>query len=331
MSDDNRCRGTTADGQRCICLRAENTYIDDDQRTKCRDCDHIASAHPQAKPSISSFVRSFQDAAQVHNSSSGSQSVKASREEAAAETSAGLRNVKKRKPDSSSDTAPKKVKKVKAGKQKATETRAKNLTRYGTAILLPWGLTDDGQLRQTTTPSQHEFDRLRQAKLVVFDTPDQPLVINSTWSNAEANEAVTGLFPDAFRFLFRKHSGEAQLWLGATVYKKTLTVASDSRPTALQSLWSLFCLDATFGNRAVARKSKLAKTKSRRKCVTAVTAGNILQSQKKSESFFLFSWSFALCEQLKSAAQILATPSRRFCGGPAINAPLVALPTTATA
>ncbi|KAF7336526.1 hypothetical protein MSAN_02284600 [Mycena sanguinolenta] len=91
-----------------------------------------------------------------------------------------------------------------------------------------------GSCARLQPPSQHEFDRLRQAKLVVFDTPDQPLVINSTWSNTEANEAVTGLFPDAFRFLFRKHSGEAQLWLGATVYKKTLTVASDSRPTGAE-------------------------------------------------------------------------------------------------
>ncbi|KAF7363700.1 hypothetical protein MSAN_01027700 [Mycena sanguinolenta] len=229
MVDDNRCRAMTVDGQQCICLRAENTYVDQDQRTKCRDCDHIASAHPKAKPSIGSFFKGFQDAAQGSSSSSSSKSVKVSREEAIAETSAGLRNVKKRKSDSNSDTTLKKAKKVNAGKEKSLQMS------YGTVIFLPWGAAD-GQLpvRHNKTPSADELQELQKAKLVVFASPDRPLVIDSSWTNAEANTEVQALFPEALQFLFHKYPNERQLWLGATVYKTKLTVATDSLLTGVE-------------------------------------------------------------------------------------------------
>jgi hypothetical protein len=94
-------------------MRAKETYIEEEtSRVLCKNCDHIESAHPEPKPSIGAFVKGFRNAGKlgVASSSSG----KASREEAEAETSAGLRP-KKRKSDSTTDTEPPPTKKTNKG------------------------------------------------------------------------------------------------------------------------------------------------------------------------------------------------------------------------
>ncbi|KAJ7865733.1 hypothetical protein B0H14DRAFT_3442758 [Mycena olivaceomarginata] len=104
MSDPTLCRRRDADGNQCICMRAKETYIEEEtSRVLCKNCDHIESAHPEPKPTIGAFVKGFRDAGKLGVASSSS--VKASREEAEAETSAGLRP-KKRKSDSTTDTEP---------------------------------------------------------------------------------------------------------------------------------------------------------------------------------------------------------------------------------
>jgi hypothetical protein len=115
MSDPTLCRGIDANGNQCICMRAKDTYVDEHNRTRCTNCDHIESAHPEPKPSVTSFVKGFRDAAKLGSSSSISAPVKASHEDTEAETSAGLRP-KKRKSDTSVDPPPKKPNKGAKGK-----------------------------------------------------------------------------------------------------------------------------------------------------------------------------------------------------------------------
>jgi hypothetical protein len=97
-------------------MRADTTYVDEENRTPCSNCDHIASAHPRAKAGVTSWVRGLQDATKLNASSSSSSTVKAAQEEAAAETSAGLRNAEKRKPDSKLESVSQKANKGKAVK-----------------------------------------------------------------------------------------------------------------------------------------------------------------------------------------------------------------------
>jgi hypothetical protein len=114
MSDPTLCRGTDPEGNQCICLRAKETYLDDDtNRTLCKNCGHIESAHPEPPTSAGTMVRGFRDAARF--ASSSSHSVKATHQEAEAEMSAGLRP-KKRKSDT--DTEPPSKKSHKEGKGK---------------------------------------------------------------------------------------------------------------------------------------------------------------------------------------------------------------------
>jgi hypothetical protein len=115
MSDPTLCRGINANGNQCICMQAKDTYVDEHNRTRCTNCDHIESAHPEPKPSVTSFVKGFRHAAKLGSSSSISAPVKASHEDAEAETSAGLRP-KKRKSDTSVDPPPKKPNKGAKGK-----------------------------------------------------------------------------------------------------------------------------------------------------------------------------------------------------------------------
>ncbi|KAJ7922114.1 hypothetical protein B0H13DRAFT_2317717 [Mycena leptocephala] len=213
MSDPTRCRALEPNGEQCICMRADDTYVDDNKRTRCTNCDHIASAHPQPKPSVSSFVRGFRDAAKIDASSSSSSSVKASPEEAAAETNAGLRNTKKRKPESNAEPASKKAK-AKQAKGKAPKTEGDQV-KYGKAVMLACGVVD-GYLRNSKTPSHQEMQEMRRAKLI------------------EVNAEINRLFPEAMAWLCREYPSEDQLWLGATSHKNAVTLAGDPLPTGVE-------------------------------------------------------------------------------------------------
>jgi hypothetical protein len=246
-------------------MRADDTYVDDNKRTRCTNCDHIASAHPQPKPSVSSFVRGFRDAAKIDASSSSSSSVKASPEEAAAETNAGLRNTKKRKPESNAEPASKKAKAKQAkvscaahifyliaddvaGKGSQNRRRSSQIRQscnvglwssckalYCLSTISYLTLTlKDGYLRNSKTPSHQEMQEMRRAKLIVLSSPSQPLSIDTSWTNKEVNAEINRLFPEAMAWLCREHPSEDQLWLGATSHKNAVTLAGDPLPTGVE-------------------------------------------------------------------------------------------------
>ncbi|KAJ7811403.1 hypothetical protein B0H14DRAFT_2606572 [Mycena olivaceomarginata] len=245
MSDPTLCRGLDANGNQCICMRAKDTYVDEHNRTRCTNCDHIESAHPEPKPSVTSFVKGFRDAAKLGSSSSISAPVKASHEEAEAETSAGLRP-KKRKSDTSIDPPPKKPNKSAKGKAsimgKVQKTEGE-LVKYNKAVFLPYGLSYDGSLRKSKLPGTEEMQDMRAAGLVVFSSPTNPLTIDTAWSNAEANTEVARLFPKAMAFLARKtYIGnpndppeiKSQLWLAGIAHRQNITLAADALPTGVE-------------------------------------------------------------------------------------------------
>ncbi|KAJ7845654.1 hypothetical protein B0H13DRAFT_2363519 [Mycena leptocephala] len=211
MSDPTRCRALEPNGEQCICMRADETYVDDNKRTRCTNCDHIASAHP--------------------NPSQVSSSVKASPEEAAAETNAGLRNTKKRKLESNAEPVSKKAK-AKQAKGKAPKTEGDQV-KYGKAVMLACGVVD-GYLRNSKTPSHQEMQEMRRAKLIVLSSPSQPLSIDTSWTNKEVNAEINRLFPEAMAWLCREHPSEDQLWLGATSHKNAVTLAGDPLPTGVE-------------------------------------------------------------------------------------------------
>ncbi|KAK6971331.1 hypothetical protein R3P38DRAFT_2587356 [Favolaschia claudopus] len=235
MSDPNRCAGMDDDsGQQCICRRVEETYVDDNGRTLCKSCRHIASAHPSSKPNITSFVKSFVDKAKQDTSKAGSSSTtKASQEEAAAETSAGLRGQKKRKSDSS-EAGPS-SKKANKGTKVKTEKAAGKDVKYGKAVLVVCGLRPDGTLRNPVTPSREDINgKLKLHQLAVYASTTSQLYVNTGWTHEEAHAAVCRLFPEALAFLQKMHPTETNLWRVASSYKNHLTLDPVMSPTGLE-------------------------------------------------------------------------------------------------
>ncbi|KAK7063410.1 hypothetical protein R3P38DRAFT_2490956 [Favolaschia claudopus] len=236
MSDPNRCAGFDEDsGQQCICRRVEETYVDDNGRTICKSCRHIASAHPSSKPNITSFVKSFVDKAKQDTSKSGSSSTtKASQEEAAAETSAGLRSQKKRKSDSS-EAGPSSKKANKGSKVNSKEKQAGRDVKYAKDVLVVGGLKADGTLRNAVTPSREEINgKLKVHQLAVYTTLTTQLIVNTGWTNKEADAEVRRLFPEPMAFLQKMHPGEPHLWRVASSFKNRLTVDPELAPTGLE-------------------------------------------------------------------------------------------------
>ncbi|KAK7036842.1 hypothetical protein R3P38DRAFT_3182806 [Favolaschia claudopus] len=220
MSDPNRC--------------VEETYVDDNGRTICKSCRHIASAHPSSKPNITSFVKSFVDKTKQDTSKPGSSSTtKASQEEAAAETSAGLRSQKKRKSDSS-EAGPS-SKKANKGTKVKEEKQAGRDVKYAKAVLVVCGLKADGTLRNAVTPSREEINgKLKVHQLAVYTTLTTQLIVNTGWTNKEADAEVHRLFPEPMAFLQKMHPGEPHLWRVASSFKNRLTVDPELAPTGLE-------------------------------------------------------------------------------------------------
>ncbi|KAJ7155287.1 hypothetical protein C8R46DRAFT_1227238 [Mycena filopes] len=225
MSDPTLCRFSDAAGVQCICMRVDETYVADDKRTLCCNCGHIASAHPQAPASVTSLLRGFRDAGKLGTPSSSSSTAKASREEAEAEMSSGLRPNKKRKSNGSqAETASKKAK-VPA-KPEVPKPEGKNV-KYGKAVLITCG----GSLRNSKAPIPDEIVRMRAANLAVLSTPSSPLVINTSWTNDQVLQELRRLFPEAMRYVEKRHRADVQLVYGVTFYKGTITVTGDTHPT----------------------------------------------------------------------------------------------------
>ncbi|KAJ7888910.1 hypothetical protein B0H14DRAFT_3429891 [Mycena olivaceomarginata] len=93
MLDPSMCRGREPDGDQCCCLHCTETTVVDD-RTVCKSCGHIETAHPVERPKPGAVNRGLRDAGKLLSNLG---SVKTSREEAQAEMCAGLK--KKRKSD----------------------------------------------------------------------------------------------------------------------------------------------------------------------------------------------------------------------------------------
>ncbi|KAJ7435449.1 hypothetical protein FB451DRAFT_1418184 [Mycena latifolia] len=213
MSDPTMCRGKDSDGNQCICIRCSETETVKG-KLLCKSCGHIESAHPEPKASVGSIIRGFRDAGKLGSSSGGS-SVKASNEEAVAETSAGLR--KKRKSDTDTEP-PAGSKKPKAGKDV------------------------DGALRQSKVPKAEVLEQMRSAGLVVLNSPKTPLVINTGWDCDDMKKEIAKLLPKPMEWLERQeYPGDPndpteiqeQLWLGVKREGKNLTVGMDALPTGV--------------------------------------------------------------------------------------------------
>ncbi|KAJ7340846.1 hypothetical protein DFH08DRAFT_938612 [Mycena albidolilacea] len=240
MSDPTLCRGTDPEGNQCICLRAKETYLDDDtNRTLCKNCGHIESAHPEPPTSAGTMVRGFRDAARF--ASSSSHSVKATHQEAEAEMSAGLRP-KKRKSDTDTEPPSKKSHKEGKGKEKAVKFPEGEKVKYGKLVFLTCGISE-GALRNPKVPSGSDMNEMRRAGLVVLSTPSKPLLIDTAWNNDRVNSEIKKLLPKPIEFLKRHaYPGrdsdlpelQNQLWLGIIRQGKTLTLASDALPTGVE-------------------------------------------------------------------------------------------------
>ncbi|KAJ7871196.1 hypothetical protein B0H14DRAFT_3570917 [Mycena olivaceomarginata] len=244
MSDPTLCRGRDADGNQCICMRVKETYIEEEtSRVLCKNCDHIESAHPEPKPSIGAFVKGFRDAGKLGVASSSS--VKASREEAEAETSAGLRP-KKRKSDSTTDTEPPPTKKTNKGRKsqdKLSHPKEGEEVKYGKLVFLPCGIYSDGTLRQPKVPDAAEMETMCQRGLVILSTPDKPLFLNTSWSNKKLNAKFKQLLPGPIGFC-EKHpyAGDTdaspeireQVWMGCIKQGRNLSIAGDVLPTGME-------------------------------------------------------------------------------------------------
>ncbi|KAK6964711.1 hypothetical protein R3P38DRAFT_2592028 [Favolaschia claudopus] len=240
------CRGLDPDGNPCICMRADETYVDSrDNRTKCRSCDHIVSAHPEPKKpnSVGDYLRSFQAAGQSKPTASRSVSVKASQAEAEAETSAGLKSSKKRKSKGSaekSDSEAERPRKVSKGKGKDVVGEE---IEFGKLVLVPTGVFSDGSLRKTRLPDDATMSAMQKAGLVVLAA--NPLFkINTLWSRPTLNKNIKSYLPKPITYLEQnpEYSGRSndspdvqdQLWMPVTKRHTTLTIGSNPLPTALE-------------------------------------------------------------------------------------------------
>ncbi|KAJ7741617.1 hypothetical protein B0H14DRAFT_2637824 [Mycena olivaceomarginata] len=210
MLDPSMCRGREPDGDQCCCLHCTETTVVDD-RTVCKSCGHIETAHPVERPKPGAVIRGLRDAGKLLSNLG---SVKTSREEAQAEMSAGLK--KKRKSDKEKiyhNPAEKKPSKPKP------ETTEGEDFAFGKWVLLPCGLrvlaflfnSEDGELQKTKLPPTQEMEAMQRGGL--------------------------RRFLEVIRYLERKlpkgiERIPSQLWFGVIKIKQssTVTLAGDDLP-----------------------------------------------------------------------------------------------------
>ncbi|KAJ7442281.1 hypothetical protein FB451DRAFT_1569004 [Mycena latifolia] len=239
--DPTMCRGRDEEGNQCICMHPSETHVIND-KVLCKNCGHIETAHPEPKATVGSFIRGYRDAGKLGSSRLGStsastQSVKASKEEAEAETSAGLR--KKRKSDTNTEPPLKKPRKKDEDPPKKPKS---DLVPFGKLVFLVDGIVN-GVLQRSKIPSVSETDAMRAAGLVVLSDPNDPkkqLAIDRAWNCEHLNREVKRWIPKPIEFLQKQQSPgdtgavKKQLWLGVVKQGKTLTLASDELPTGVE-------------------------------------------------------------------------------------------------
>ncbi|KAK6969680.1 hypothetical protein R3P38DRAFT_2404906, partial [Favolaschia claudopus] len=253
MTDPTQCRGLEKDGTQCPCLRVDETYTDDDGSLRCRSCKHIVSAHPAPPKAntledLGDYVRNFQSAGK--NSGTGNQPLKASREEATSETTEGLgksSSSKKRKTETSEAERPKKkANKGKAphqsqGKAKEEEADGEDM-EFGKLVLLPYGITAEGNMRKSSFPTNTVQETMERSELIV--QPPKLMKINSGWSRQQLQQRLEVYLPNAMHYLGKNpgYPGRAddpadvqnQSWLPVVKKNSTLTLQTNPLPTALQ-------------------------------------------------------------------------------------------------
>ncbi|KAK6988483.1 hypothetical protein R3P38DRAFT_2804533 [Favolaschia claudopus] len=247
MTDPTQCRGLEKDGTQCPCLRVDETYTDDDGSLRCRSCKHIVSAHPAPPKAntledLGDYVRSFQSAGK--NSGTGNQPLKASREEATSETTEGLgksSSSKKRKTETSEAERPKKKANKGKGKAKEEEADGEDM-EFGKLVLLPYGITAEGNMRKSSFPTNTVQETMERSELIV--QPPKLMKINSGWSRQQLQQRLEVYLPNAMHYLGKNpgYPGRAddpadvqnQSWLPVVKKNSTLTLQTNPLPTALQ-------------------------------------------------------------------------------------------------
>ncbi|KAJ7314933.1 hypothetical protein DFH08DRAFT_972326 [Mycena albidolilacea] len=219
MLDPSMCRGREPDGNQCCYLRCTETTVVGD-RTVCKSCGHIETAHSMERPKPGAVICGLRDAGKLLSNPG---SVKTSREEAQAEMSASLK--KKCKPDT--DTEPPQPGKKMKGKEREKEnkpSKPKSETTegedfaFGKWVFLPCGVRDS-ELQKPKLPPTQEMEAMRRGGLVLLSTPAKPLSINTAWSSDRINREGIEKIP-------------SQLWFGVIKIKQssTVTLTGDDLP-----------------------------------------------------------------------------------------------------
>ncbi|KAJ7195527.1 hypothetical protein GGX14DRAFT_403983 [Mycena pura] len=217
-------------GKQCICRRCTAYHLIEGVKV-CDDCGHLANAHPEVlepKSTATSIIKAYRDGRAGLRTSTGD--IKATKEDAATETNAGLR--KKRKSASGTDTAPPEKKKKPSGSSRdSTSTTGKDVT-LGKLVFLPGGLNKNGELIADGVPSLESINELKKHGLVLLGNPKSPIIINNSWDNRRMVKEVARFFPNPLSYLDSKASPtETQHWVALYRSKKFLRVASDMFPT----------------------------------------------------------------------------------------------------
>ncbi|KAJ7738184.1 hypothetical protein B0H16DRAFT_1571131 [Mycena metata] len=236
MSDPTACRGKDAEGNQCICLRCDKTIVEEGTgRVLCVSCGHIESAHPQPALSASSLIRGYQDAGRLL-----SRSAKASKEEAEAETSSGLRKLwtSKEAQEHRHGYGTKHEKEKEEKPQKVNVSRnSKDIVEYGKLVLLPGGIID-GVLQHTRVPCATLQDELCEAGLVVLGTPKNLLKMNQNWTYTRVTKELKVLCEKPMTYLERKTretgGNEAHCWCAVVRDGKNLALSGNESPGGLQ-------------------------------------------------------------------------------------------------
>ncbi|KAJ7136485.1 hypothetical protein C8R43DRAFT_1132391 [Mycena crocata] len=237
VDDSTRCLGRDSDGQQCICMRCSNTHVVDN-KTLCSNCGHIESAHPEPRQPAGALIKQLPDAGKLSGPRAGPSSsvLKATRDEAEAETKDGLQ--KKRK--STTDTEPPNIhsKKKKAASSKDKDSEIADLAPedvfIGMIVFLVCGTAMKGN------PGAR--NRM-QACCYVHPGAGNSYKVNTGWSTAQCTRYWATVFPELFNYLDEhpapsdpKASQEIQdqQWLAVIKQNQSVVLSVSELPTGAQ-------------------------------------------------------------------------------------------------
>ncbi|KAJ7172907.1 hypothetical protein C8R43DRAFT_943970 [Mycena crocata] len=251
VDDSTRCLGRDPDGQQCICMRCSNTHVVDN-KTLCSNCGHIESAHPEPRQPAGALIKQLRDAGKLSGPRAGPSSVlKATRDEAEAETKDGLQ----KKHKSTTDTEPPNIhsKKKKAASSKDKDSEIADLAPedvfIGMIVFLVCGTAMKVQYFHARFEFQltnmTELNSLEACKLAVMSTPGagNSYKVNTGWSTAQCTRYWATVFPELFNYLDEhpapsdpKASQEIQdqQWLAVIKQNQSVVLSVSELPTGAQ-------------------------------------------------------------------------------------------------